>query len=77
MWITSMGIHGVAGGISERRRSSCSSLKRIIKLVDLNVERKYENLRIALTTQVFRIIFDCYWYYDVLQQQYRRFWYKI
>ena len=25
MWITSMGIHGAAGGISERRRSSCSS----------------------------------------------------
>ena len=25
MWITSMGNHGAAGGISERRRSSCSS----------------------------------------------------
>ena len=25
MWITSMGNHGVAGGFSERRRSSCSS----------------------------------------------------
>ena len=25
VWITSMGNHGVAGGISERRRSSCSS----------------------------------------------------
>ena len=26
MWITSMGNHGAAGGISERRHSSCSSL---------------------------------------------------
>ena len=26
MWITSMGNHGAVGGISERRRSSCSSL---------------------------------------------------
>ena len=26
MWITSMGNHGVSGGISERRRSSCFSL---------------------------------------------------
>ena len=25
MWITSMGNHGAAGGISECRRSSCSS----------------------------------------------------
>ena len=25
MWITSMGNHRAAGGISERRRSSCSS----------------------------------------------------
>ena len=28
MWITSMGNHGAVGGISERRRSSCSSLKK-------------------------------------------------
>ena len=26
MWITGMGNHGVVGGISELRRSSCSSL---------------------------------------------------
>ena len=29
MWITSMGNHGAAGGISERRHSSCSSLDLI------------------------------------------------
>ena len=29
MWITSMGNHGAAGGISECRRSSCSSWKKL------------------------------------------------
>ena len=32
MWITSMGNHGAAGGISECRRSSCSSFFCIIPL---------------------------------------------
>ena len=48
MWITSMGNHGAAGGISERRLSSCSSisvkwvfsLHEIIAVADVMVKQK-------------------------------------
>ena len=39
IWIPSMGNHGAAGGISERRRSSCSSCRRV-KVVEQTMELK-------------------------------------
>ena len=41
MWITSMGNHGAAGVISERRRSSCSSWH-------LDFERKLSTISVSL-----------------------------
>ena len=36
MWITSMGNHGAAGGISERRRSSCSGWTSVDLIIYIN-----------------------------------------
>ena len=41
MWITSMGNHGASGGISERRRSSCSSFNFFLDEILSTIQIQY------------------------------------
>ena len=52
MWITSMGNHGAAGGISERRCSSCSSFICVM---------------VVLKSRVLKLHYLYYWRHDSLQ----------
>ena len=47
MWISSVGNHGAAGGISERRRSSCSSYLWSAKLINLCFAQPWKFLEIS------------------------------